>query len=160
MKANRIGNLAAALLFAASAAPAQTPEDRLEERREDIQAMKVGFLTQRLDLTPEEAQAFWPVYNDYQEERDKIKSAMRSARKAMRENPEDRSDAELAKMVDNEIAYKQQDLDLLKKYHSEFKRVLPIRKVAMLYGSEEEFKRELLKRLQEKNRAERPRPRR
>jgi predicted nucleotidyltransferase len=100
------------------------------------------------------------VYNNYQEERDRIKSAMRTARKAMRENPEDRSDADLAKMVDNEIAYKQQDLDLLKKYHAEFKRVLPIRKVAMLYGSEEEFKRELLKRLQEKNRADRPRPRR
>jgi hypothetical protein len=40
------------------------------ERREQIESMKIAFLTKRLDLTPEEAKKFWPVYNQYSEELD------------------------------------------------------------------------------------------
>ena len=39
--------------------------ERQNERKENIEAMKIGFLTKKLDLTPEEAQKFWPVYNQY-----------------------------------------------------------------------------------------------
>ena len=47
------------------------------DRKEEIEAMKVGFLTKRLSLSPEEAKTFWPVYDQYQAELNKIREARR-----------------------------------------------------------------------------------
>jgi hypothetical protein len=35
------------------------------QRQEKIQALKIAFITQKLKLTPAEAEKFWPVYNQY-----------------------------------------------------------------------------------------------
>ena len=40
-----------------------------EKKKEDIKAMKIGFITNELNLTPDEAQKFWPVYNEFQKKR-------------------------------------------------------------------------------------------
>ncbi len=58
------------------------------------------------------------------------------------------SDAEVEKMVDQEMAFRQSELDLQKKYHPQFKKVLPIKKVAKMYKAEDDFRRELLNQLQ------------
>jgi hypothetical protein len=116
--------------------------------REQVETMKIGFLTQRLSLTSEEAKVFWPVYTKYQDE-------LETLRKSRRENLGDQkrfnelSEKEIEKAVDSELGFRQSELDLLKKYHGQFKQVLPIKKVAMLYRAEEDFKRELLDRLKE-----------
>jgi hypothetical protein len=60
------------------------------------------------------------------------------------------SDPEIEKFVDSEVAFRQAELDVLKKYQVQFKKVLPIRKVAKLIRAEEDFKRELLKRIQDR----------
>jgi hypothetical protein len=39
-----------------------------DQREQDIEALKVAFLSKQLELTPEEAQQFWPVYNQYSTE--------------------------------------------------------------------------------------------
>jgi len=143
-------SLVAAFFLVTGSSIAQPPPDRMEDRREDIEAMKIGFLTKKLDLTPDEAKAFWPVYNQFTAERDKLRQSMRDSRKELREDFENRSDKEVERVVDGEIAFRQQELDLMKKYHAEFKQVLPIKKVARLYRSEEDFKRELLQRLQQR----------
>lgn len=115
--------------------------------REQVEAMKVGFLTKRLDLTPDEAKVFWPVYNKFQDEIEAIRKTRRD-----RMDPktfEQLSDKEVEKAVDAELVSRQSELDVLKKYHSQFKQVLPIKKVAQLYRAEEDFKRELLERIKE-----------
>ena len=117
--------------------------------REQVETMKIGFLTQRLNLTTEEAKVFWPVYTKYQDELE----TLRKSRRENLGNPkqfEERTDKEIEKAVDSELGFRQSELDLLKKYHGQFKQVLPIKKVAMLYRAEEDFKRELLDRLKEK----------
>jgi hypothetical protein len=63
-------------------------------------------------------------------------------------------DKDVEKAVDTELGFRQNELDLLKKYHGQFKQVLPIKKVAKLYRAEEDFKRELLDRIKE-NRTDR-----
>jgi hypothetical protein len=75
-----------------------------------------------------------------------------------REDMDSMSDAEIEKTVDSEIAFRQAELDIIKKYHPQFKKVLPIRKVGRLYRAEEEFKRELLRKLQDKKDDRRPGP--
>jgi Spy/CpxP family protein refolding chaperone len=124
------------------------PPPGQEDRKEQVESMKIAYITTKLDLTPEEAQVFWPVYNQYRSELDKIREGRRKDMKSAGDDFSGMSDAELEKFVDGEVAFRQSELDVMKKYHSQFKKVLPIRKVAKLYRAEEDFKRELLKRMQ------------
>ena len=122
---------------------AQPPGEKLE-------SLKIGFLTERLKLTPDEAKIFWPVYNQFQEELERVRKQRRETFRNPEENFDNINDKDLEKMVDNEIIFRQSELDVMKKYHPQFKQVLPIRKVALLYKSEEDFKRKLLAMIREK----------
>ncbi len=122
-----------------------------QERRpakERVDAMKIGFLTERLNLTSEEAKTFWPVYNMYSDELEKLRKSRRENIINTKENLDELSDAELEKNVDNEIIFRQNELEIIKKYHPQFKKILPIKKVAKLYKSEDDFKRRLLEMIQ------------
>lgn len=126
------------------------PGSRMQEKKEQIEAMKIGFITKQLDLTSEEAKNFWPVYNQYQKELDDLRKKRRGDRREAKDDFENMSDKEMEKVVDDEIVFKQSELDIIKKFHTQFKQVLPIKKVARLYRSEEDFKRELLQKLKER----------
>jgi Skp family chaperone for outer membrane proteins len=115
--------------------------------REKIEAMKVGFITQKLDLTSEEAQKFWPVYNRFAEEMEKSRKDFRGKMMEEVKDVDLMTDAEANKALNDMIAYKTSEVELFKKYNQEFKKVLPTKKVVKLYLAEQEFKRELLRKL-------------
>ncbi|MEL7147186.1 MAG: hypothetical protein AAFO69_12505, partial [Bacteroidota bacterium] len=39
------------------------------EAKSKLEALRVGMISDRLELTPEQAEKFWPVYNQYLKER-------------------------------------------------------------------------------------------
>ena len=84
-----------------------------------LQAYKIAFLTKKLNLTPEEAQQFWPIYNKYENE-------MRAARVEGRTSKK-------------EIETEEKILNIRKKYNSEFTKALSTEKVNTLFRSEREF---------------------
>ncbi len=129
---------------------AQPPGGRPKMDREDIESMKIAFLTRKLSLSPEEAQKFWPVYNSFADEIKNIKEGRAERMKDSKESFANMPDKDVEKLIDAEISSRQQELDVLKKYHSQFKQTLPIKKVAMLYRAEEDFKRELIEKIREK----------
>ncbi len=118
------------------------------ERREKIEAMKVAFLTQQLDLSSREAQQFWPVYNEYQDKLEALRQQRRKDRKASTSDALSDKDAEA--LLDQELAFRQQEIDLQKTYYQRFKAVLSVRKTLKLMRSEEEFKRVLLEQIKGK----------
>jgi tellurite resistance protein len=121
-------------------------QDELEpSKRERLEALKVAYLTQELSLTPEEAQQFWPLYNEMAKKLRDIRKEQRGNRMDAKENFDSMSDAELSAAIDKELAYEQQELDLKKEYNAKFKKILPIKKVAKLHASEKGFRKELLK---------------
>jgi len=114
-------------------------------KREKIEAVRVAFITQKLNLTPDEAQKFWPVYNEYQ---DKLKAA----RKEFRQQPTIfTTDKEAQDYLDAELLLKQREFSLYKEYYEKIKKTIPVKKVAQLREAEEDFKKELLKQLQGKS---------
>lgn len=133
-------------------ANAQTQNDgtNRSERMKDIEAMKVAFLTKKLSLTPEEAKVFWPVYDEYAAEMKSLRGSRMQNYKDAKGEIDNMSDKDVEKFIQDDIALRQQEVDLLKKYHPRFKQILPIKKVAKLYKAEEEFKRELLNKIQER----------
>jgi hypothetical protein len=108
-----------------------------------IEAMRIAFITQRLNLTSEEAQQFWPVFNQFSEKMQQIKGPKSDT--AL----EDMSDADAEKMILSEFDKEAKELDLKKEYYQKLKKVLPVRKVAKLYRAERDFKNELVKYLKE-----------
>ncbi len=68
----------------------------------DIEAVKTAYITNQLKLSPQEAQKFWPIYNNYQQE----------IRKARKENPDDI------------VAQQEKIVNIRKKYKGDFKRVM------------------------------------
>lgn len=120
-----------------------------QERMQEIKAQRTAFLTQRLDLTPEEAQKFWPVYNQYDKESDAVRKEMRDAHKATRKDS-DLTDAEASAAIDKELAGRQKELDLRRKYAPEFKKLIGPVKTLKLAKAERDFNKELIKRMRDR----------
>jgi hypothetical protein len=114
-------------------------------KREQLQALKVGYLTEKLQLTPDEAQVFWPLYNELEDKVKTIRRERRKNRKSTKENHVEMSDDQLMAAVEGELDFEQQELDLKKEYTQKFKKILPIKKVVLLHHAQEDFKRRLLK---------------
>jgi hypothetical protein len=119
--------------------------------REKIEAQRVAFITQELNLTPEEAQVFWPVYNEYDAKRHDLMKSFKDANNIHKDEIENLSDKDAEQMLDNQIIEAQKLLDLRKEYHGKFKAVLPAKKVLQLYDSEREFQKMLIDRLRQHN---------
>src|ERR1035437_151533 len=125
-------------------------EEKQREKKENIEAQKVAFITKKVELTPEEAQQFWPVYNQYQGKLQELRKKRRQDIKEAKENFEAMTDKDVEQLVDDEIVFRQKELDIQKEFHSKFKTLLPIKKVAKLYQAEEQFKRYLLNELKDR----------
>ena len=111
---------------------------------ERVDVLKVSFITKKLNLTVEEAQIFWPVYNAYDDAMSKLRKERKADLKDFMAPGKTLTDKDYEQFVDNQIIYQQQELDIKKLYHSKFKQVLPMQKVAQLYRAEEQFKKYLL----------------
>lgn len=114
-------------------------------KREQIEAQKAAFLTEKMGLTPSEAQQFFPVYNQYQQKREDLRKALNQSKKYRKKNVDQMSDAEIETAIGEEIDYKLQDVELQKEFHTKLKNILPPKKVLLYYQAEEDFKIWLLK---------------
>ncbi len=121
-------------------------------RKEEIEKFRKEYFTRQLSLNAEEAKKFWPIYDEQQIEFQKIQKDKRARMRAFREDFESMTDAELEKAINDEMIFRQKELDLDKKYHEKYKAVLSVRKLALYYRAQEGFKRELIRKLQEKGR--------
>ncbi len=118
-------------------------------KKEKIEALRIAFITQRLDLTSKEAQVFWPVYNEYL---DKLETLRKSFKQQYNKNTDFdfKTDKEAEAYINAEINLKQKEAEYFKEYYERIKKVLPLKKVAQLRRAEEDFKKELLHQLQGK----------
>ncbi len=121
------------------------PHQQQCKHREQIKAQKIAFLTNKLDLSVQEAQAFWPLYNDFEKKKDELLEAQKKLYEQFEK--ENLSDKELLELSDKFIELEVVRAKLIAEYHDKFKKVLPIRKVVVLYNSDRMFKKELLRQL-------------
>lgn len=133
------------LLLCVLTAAAQ--EDK-HDKNDRVESYKIAFITEKLDLTPKEAAAFWPVYNEYSDQIKKLRAKDKDRLKTYKEKSA-ATDADSEKFISDHLLSKQQEMDLAKKYIAEFKKILPVTKVARLVTLEQDFKMQLLKKLKE-----------
>ncbi|TWO31961.1 sensor of ECF-type sigma factor [Seonamhaeicola sediminis] len=112
--------------------------------REKIEALKVSFITEQLDLTKEEAEKFWPVYNEFDKKNHAIRhQEMRSVRKEIKDNLSSMTDKKaeelLSKLNSIESRLHKNRLD----FTTKIKTILSPKKVIKLKVAEEDFKRKM-----------------
>lgn len=121
------------------------------EKKEQIKALKVGFITNELGLTPDEATKFWPIYNTFDDKQFELRHEKMKAFK-------ERMDADLDKMSEKEasalLAQMESNEDelnqLRKKFINSLKGVLPSVKIIKLKKAEDDFNRKLLQQYRDK----------
>lgn len=124
----------------------------MAQNGERLEAMKIGFITERLNLTADEAKVFWPVYNKFTEELKKLRLSTKGKITEEMADMPNMNDTEAEKVLTDMVNFKINEAELIKKYAAEFKKVLPIKKVVLLFKAENDFKRELLKQLANRKR--------
>ncbi|UPT69070.1 MAG: hypothetical protein M0D57_10820 [Sphingobacteriales bacterium JAD_PAG50586_3] len=92
------------------------PEDDKGPVRDWIRSKRIGFFTDKLNLTPDEATKFWPVYNAYAKAIDDLRAERRKDQKAAFKGLDDMDDNAIAKALDEEFVFRQRELDIEKKY--------------------------------------------
>ena len=135
------------MLFTTGIAISQDPMDGMPPPNKKIaakiEAQKAAVFTRVLELTPEEAQKFWPLYNEYS-------AKERALRPDFKKRPKDLSEEEANEMIDSFFDNEQKRLNLTKNYYEKFKMILPAKKLVKLHFAERRFKEELLKRMKER----------
>lgn len=121
------------------------PKGAGKAKKEKIQQMKIAYITKELDLSTEQSEKFWPVYNEMEKKIKDNRKEKRELAKDLNTNLETLSDAEVKTKVD---AIQQKDADelkLKKEYGEKIAGVIGYKKSVKLVSLERKFKQELLK---------------
>ncbi|MCB2377205.1 hypothetical protein LGH70_06400 [Hymenobacter sp. BT635] len=113
-------------------------------RLSQLENAKIAYLTDKISLTQEQAQRFWPVYNEFSDKRRDVARRMRQLRT---ENPDGLSDQQIKDNLTQALALRQNEVNLEKEYFDKFQKVLSIRQVSKLFIAERDFTKEVLKRV-------------
>jgi hypothetical protein len=117
--------------------------------KEKIESEKIAFITKKMDLTPQESQSFWPVYNQYRKELEATRQDKKDLLHDAKKNYDKMTDAEIEKAIVESFQMEQHELDLKKKYYIEFKKTISSRKIVKLYRAERQWTLYLVQRLKE-----------
>ena len=133
------------LLFTAFSVLAQDPQT-VQSVNDKIEARKIALITQRLDLTPEQAAKFWPIYQELSQKPRAIRSDFQQQRKSF--NAKTATEEEMKKMIDMGLKVKERQLNLEREYADRMRQVITNRQMVNLRRAEEEFRQKLLERIQ------------
>ena len=121
-------------------------QESMEDKKEQIRSLKVGFITNELSLTTEEAAKFWPIYNAFDDKQYELKSKkMKAFKSRMNDDDLDKMSEKEAASLLAQMENSEDDLyQLRKRFIANLKGVLPAKKIIKLKKAEEDFKRKLL----------------
>ena len=102
--------------------------------KEKVESMRIAFITERLNLTPDEAKQFWPVYNSYRRDLAQLRRSYYPGDETMNGHLD----------ADRQLEFDQRKLDLRRHYKVEFEQAIGKAKVNKLVNAEEDFRRLLI----------------
>lgn len=110
-----------------------------------IESAKIGLITNRLNLSAEQAAQFWPVYNDFDDKKKEIRKSLRKL--VVETNTLTTSDEKILSNLKESLNLQQREVDLEREYMTKFLKVINVRQLAELYKAEQLFTTMLLKKL-------------
>ena len=130
------------MLFISITSMAQRPFDA--QTLEQIKTKKIAFMTEAIGLTSQEAQKFWPVYNELEKERYQLMDKKRDLDQKSETLKPGMSDAEYRKLAIEMATTHAKEGKLIEEYNLKFLNILPAEKVVKLYRAEGKFRASLM----------------
>ncbi|NJM93443.1 MAG: hypothetical protein HC842_01195 [Cytophagales bacterium] len=116
---------------------------------EKIETAKIALINERLGLNPEQAERFWPLYNEYAKQRQELMREFRTSREGLGERQ--LSEAESKALIERGMRLKERQLDIDRRYGERLNQVITNRQLLELRRAEEDFRNMLLKRLEQRS---------
>lgn len=117
------------------------------EAMKKIESARIALITERLGLTPEQAEKFWPLYRQYNMERRELRQEFRTARQGV--DMKNLTEEQSTSLMQKSMEVKQKELDLEKKYSKRMTEVISTQQLFKLKNAEKDFQQMILKRLQQ-----------
>ena len=126
-------------------------QSQMEEKKEQIKTLKVGFITNELALTTDEAAKFWPIYNAFDDKQFEIRhQKMKVFKQRMDADLEKMSEKEASALLSQMENTEEELYQMRKKFVANLKGVLPSVKIIKLKKAEDNFNRKLLQQYRNK----------
>lgn len=113
---------------------------------EKIEAAKIAHITTAINLTPSQAESFWPLYNEYSKKRRELKHERKSVMRNSENLTDDKVILESFTKIDE---LRSMELNLDKAYRKKFLLIISPNQVMQLYRAEKEFYRMIMRKIHE-----------
>lgn len=146
------------LLISSLPAWSQQRREMSKEDREKIQTARIAFITNRLQLTSDVAKNFWPIFNEFETDKQELSKKYNQQKRNL-VAPEDfrnMSDDNASKMLDMYFDQKEAELKLEREYMKKFQEVLTRRQVWSIIRFEGDFRREFMNKLRKRRKEDKP----
>jgi Spy/CpxP family protein refolding chaperone len=150
MKNTKIITLLFFFISLASFAQQGKIRERMQQKKEQVKSMKIAFITSELNLTPDEAAKFWPLFNEFEEKQREIRQEKIKNYIDRSQNADKLSEKEALALLNQMESAEDELYQLRKKFIANLKGVLPASKIVKLKKAEEEFSKKLLQQYRDK----------
>lgn len=116
--------------------------------REKVEAARIALITNRLGLTPDQAEKFWPIYREFTDKRQEMRKEFRQMQQTLDPNNPDAKKQQA--LVDFGFQLKQKELNLEKDYSSRILNVINVQQMLNLRKAEQDFRQLILNQLQQR----------
>lgn len=124
------------------------------DKRAELNTLKIGFLTKQLELTSTEAQAFWPIYNEFDSKMFALRQQRFKKNRSLDIN--NLTDQEALELIQNMRAAEEKKYKYESQLIDDLIQILPPKKIIILKKSEMEFSRKVLEQYKQKRKGMRP----
>ncbi|MBQ0769146.1 MAG: hypothetical protein KBT58_07630 [Bizionia sp.] len=125
---------------------AQHHDDKVD--KDKLKTLKVAHITEQVSFTQQEAQAFWPLYNTYEEQRDALQEASRERKK---ENLEGISEAAAKKYLNTLLKIEEDYYSNQKEYYLKLERVLSAKKIIKVIQANRSFRKKMIEEFKDRH---------
>ena len=119
--------------------------------KDKIKALKIAHITEQLDLTEKEAQAFWPIYNANEEARQKLREASRGDKRIKLDGL---TEAQAKEHLEARFKMDEERFKLQKEYYTKLLNILSAKKIIKLFEADHSFRRKMIDQFKQRHRGE------
>ncbi|MEE2801695.1 hypothetical protein [Nonlabens tegetincola] len=143
----------AVLLISTTAIAQRGDRSNREERENRIETLFIAYVTDKLELTTDEAAKFWPIYNEIKQERRALEKKKRALINEIDDNMQAMSDQQAQSYVNKVIALEKEiNLKSFENRSKEIIAVVGAKRFLLLKKSEVEFRRKMISEFKKKRR--------
>lgn len=124
----------------------QLTEQEREKIKKRVESIRVQRLTDELNLSPEDAQKFWPVYNQFRKEMDEAQNPMWEKFSRGKQDLSGMSDQEIDNLVAMGFTHVRKVASIKEKYYAKFKEIIGTQRAAKMFLIERKLQKELIRR--------------